>query len=282
MGACKGGYRCRVAEIRGATWDDLEAVNALLAREVDLDQLRRRWQLPAFDLARDTWLTIEGGHVAGYAELQPNQELTLTSPALLEHAERRARERGFDVLTVTATPDRPPGPGFRLDREILRMWRWLGGALPAPRWSDRVRVRTYEDGDARTVHALLDECYSGWDRTYVMNAHDDWLAFMTGHDEFDPALWFLVEHDGELVACALHWRPTNGNGWLKDIVVRPSERGHGIGSALLHTGFRAYADLGAARVGLKVDANNPTGAVRLYERNGFVTDRRYGMWAKRL
>jgi ribosomal protein S18 acetylase RimI-like enzyme len=35
-------------------------------------------------------------------------------------------------------------------------------------------------------------------------------------------------------------------------------------------------------VGLKVDADNPTGAPRLYERVGFVTDRRYGIWAKRL
>ena len=30
MGASKGGYRCRVAEIRDATWDDLDAVFELL------------------------------------------------------------------------------------------------------------------------------------------------------------------------------------------------------------------------------------------------------------
>ena len=34
---------------------------------------------------------------------------------------------------------------------------------------------------------------------------------MTDHDEFDPAMWFLAERDGELVACALHWkRATSG------------------------------------------------------------------------
>jgi len=33
---------------------------------------------------------------------------------------------------------------------------------------------------------------------------------------------------------------------------------------------------------LKVDATNPTGAVRLYEREGFTVDRAYGNWAKKL
>jgi ribosomal protein S18 acetylase RimI-like enzyme len=105
---------------------------------------------------------------------------------------------------------------------------------------------------------------------------------MTAHDEFDPALWFLVERGGELVACALHWREHQERGWLKDIVVRESERGHGLGKALLHTGFRDYAERGVERVGLKVDATNPTGAVQLYERVGFETERRYGIWVKQL
>jgi ribosomal protein S18 acetylase RimI-like enzyme len=33
---------------------------------------------------------------------------------------------------------------------------------------------------------------------------------------------------------------------------------------------------------LKVDSTNPTGAVRLYERLGFTTDRRYTTWVKPL
>ena len=67
-------------------------------------------------------------------------------------------------------------------------------------------MRSYEDADGERVHALLDACYAGWDTTYVAVPHDEWLAFMTEHEEFDPALWFLVERDGELVACALHWK----------------------------------------------------------------------------
>ena len=46
-------------------------------------------------------------------------------------------------------------------------------------------------------------------------------------------------------------------------------------------GFREWAAR-AAQVGLKVDATNQTGAPQLYERLGFVIDRRYEIWLKRL
>ena len=106
---------------------------------------------------------------------------------------------------------------------------------------------------------------------------------MTDHDEFDPALWFLVERDGELVACALHWREHRSTGWVKDIVSRERERGHGIGRALLAPrAARIRRTRGVERVGLKVDSSNPTGALKLYARVGFVTDRRYGIWTRTL
>ena len=162
------------------------------------------------------------------------------------------------------------------------MWRLLDGDLPEPQWPSGVRVRAYDAADAERVHAFLDEAYAGWDREYVVLPHDEWVAFMTDHDEFDPAFWFLAERDGELVACALHWKPSQGGGWVKDLVVRSDERGAGLGKALLQTGFLEYARCGTARVGLKVDASNPTGAPQLYERVGFVTDRRYEIWLKRL
>jgi mycothiol synthase len=66
---------------------------------------------------------------------------------------------------------------------------------------------------------------------------------------------------------------------LKDIVVRERERGHGLGSALIRQGFAEFARRGVRRVGLKVDARNPTGAPRLYERLGFNTEGRERIWA---
>jgi mycothiol synthase len=299
MGAHVGEYRCLVAQIRDATLDDFDAVFELLdarsraafgVSQQDRKYLRQRWEL----MGGGRWVAVEDGKIVGYAVLDETQELghAAVDPgvgdALFAHAEQEARRRGFEHVSVTAVPEDKPlyaavqRNHYTLDREILRMWRSLDGDLPEPRWPDGLAVRTYDDADGERVHALLDAIYMGWDRDYVARSHEGWLAFMTDHDEFDPQMWFLVERDGELVACALHWKEHQRRGWVKDLVVDERERGRGLGKALLHHGFRAYANRGAERVGLKVDSTNPTGAPQLYERVGFETDQRLGIWQKRL
>jgi mycothiol synthase len=299
MGASRGGYRCRVAEIRDATPDDFDAAFELLDRrsraafgisEQKPEFLRQAWALPGYS----AWVAVENGTVVGYAALDEDQDFVhaaadaAVGDALLAHLEAKARARGFLHLTATAVGEDTAlmgvlsRAGYALDREILRMWRQLDAPLPEPIWADGVAVRTYTDADSETVHALLDEAYAGWDRGYVARSHQGWISFMTAHDDFDPEMWFLVERDDELVAVALHWRAHQGRGWVKDLVVRESERSRGLGTALIHHGFREYAARAVSRVGLKVDSTNPTGAPQLYERLGFVTDQRLGIWAREL
>jgi mycothiol synthase len=289
-----------VADIRDTTWDDLDRVVELLAArsrkafgvsEIQREHIRQRWELPGYDRG---WVATEDDAIVGHTALDGTQEVVhaavdaAVGKGLLERVEARARERGFDHVAVTVVPEDEPlyalvrQNGFALDREILRMWRRLSEPFAEAEWPSDVHVRTYSDADGEHVHALLDAEYSGWDPHHVARTHESWLAFMTGHDEFDPALFFLVERDGELVACALHWKESNRRGWVKDIVVRESERGRGLGKALLQHGFRAYADRGVHQVGLKVDSSNPTGAIQLYERLGFAVDQRQGSWVKRL
>ncbi len=144
----------------------------------------------------------------------------------------------------------------------------------------RRRRADLRDADAERVHALLDDAYAGWDPDYVARSHAGWLTFMTEHDEFDPALWFLVERDGELVGCALHWREHQGRGWVKDIVVARASAATVSARRSCSTASARTRERGVERVGLKVDSTNPTGAPALYERLGFVTDQRYGIWAE--
>jgi mycothiol synthase len=288
-----------VTDIRDATWDDFEAVFELLdvrsraafgISDQKPEFLRQRWEVPS----TGKWVAVESGAVVGYAGLDEDQSFVHAAvdpevgDALLAHVEDQARLRGFPHLAVVAVAEDVPlydavqRNGYTLDREILRMWRMLDGDLPHPTWPGDVAVRSYTDADAARVHALLDEEYAAWDQSYVPRSHAGWLSFMTAHDDFDPAMWFLAERDDTLVACALHWKESEGRGWVKDIVVRASERGRGLGKALLQHAFRAYAARGADRVGLKVDSTNPTGAPQLYKRLGFVTDQRLGIWQKRL
>jgi mycothiol synthase len=285
--------------IRDATSDDLDAVFDLLTARsrgaFGVSQVSRELVANDFEVpGTDHWVATENGSLVGYATLSSAQSLTHAArdpdlgDALLAHAEARARARGFEHLTVTAVRQDVPlwslveRGGFEHDHDVLRMWRVLDDDLPAPVWAPDVTVRTYTDADAHGVQALLDESYASWDANYVRRPHEDWLAFMTNSEDFDPELWFLVERGGELVACALHWREYQRRGWVKDIVVRASERGRGIGKALLHRAFHEYARRDVERVGLKVDSTNPTGALELYRRVGFVTDQEMAIWIKRL
>jgi mycothiol synthase len=278
-------------EIRDAMWADFDAVMQLGVAEAEVEFVRRRWELLDYDRR---WVAVDGDRIVGHGALDETQDATVLAldpgvgDALLARVVARAQERGFaQISVITAPGDKPLSElvrrnDFTLDREILRMWRTLDSALDQPTWPNGVTVRTYAADDGEEVHTLLDDTYAGWDRDYVARPHDSWLAVMTGHDEFDPALWFLAERDGTLVGCALHWKESDERGWVKDIVVHESERGNGLGTALLKQAFRAYAERGVKQVGLKVDSTNPTGAPQLYERLGFVTDQRLGIWVKRL
>jgi mycothiol synthase len=282
--------------IRAAAEGDFDAVHELLDRrsrrlfgisEISAEHLRQSWGQAA-------WVAEGNARIVGYATLDEAHELEHLAPddetgdVLLAAALGAARSAGHDGVVLQTVPgDEATSAlvrrhGFVLDRTILRMWRGLADPVPAPAWPDGLELRTYVPEDAPAVVELLDRAYGAWDETYVPRAVPEWLAWMTDHDEFDPTVWFLVERDGRLVACALHWRETQGRGWVKDLAVDEPERGRGLGRSLVLHGLRTYADRGAERVGLKVDSSNPTGAAELYARLGFEVDRRYELWRKAL
>jgi ribosomal protein S18 acetylase RimI-like enzyme len=53
----------------------------------------------------------------------------------------------------------------------------------------------------------------------------------------------------------------------------PEYRQRGLGQTLLQHTFAEFARRGFTAVGLGVDAENPTGAVRVYERAGMRVER---------
>ena len=190
----------RSAEVRGATWDDFDAVVALLVAQSRAatgiatrpEFVRAAWELPNFQVGRDNWVA----GAAGYAAVAPAGTLTLaaadeaTADALLARAAARARERGLHSLELTTPPNeelarRHP---FVLRTEVLAMWRRLSGPEPEPEWPPGATARTFRPSDASAVHALLDEAYRGWDGAYVPLAHEDWLKLMTEDAELTRRL----------------------------------------------------------------------------------------------
>jgi mycothiol synthase len=71
-------------------------------------------------------------------------------------------------------------------------------------------------------------------------------------------------------------------GLLDSVFVRRAWRGRGLGSALVGHSLALLRDQGMTSAWLGVDADNPNGALRLYENAGFAVDVRSTAYRKPL
>jgi len=105
--------------------------------------------------------------------------------------------------------------------------------------------------------------------------------------DFDTSLW-VVAWDGDEVAAAVvntiyaHENEATGSrrGWLDSVFTRRAWRKRGVASALIARSLHLLAERGMDTAMLGVDADNPSGALRLYESFGFVVTDRGQAWRK--
>jgi ribosomal protein S18 acetylase RimI-like enzyme len=211
--------------------------------------------------------------------------------ALLDWAEERGEAIAVDdktVLRARAESDDDTlaaeleRRGFRFIRHFLRMESELGELPAEPEWPQGITVRTFQLDDTRAVYDADMEAFADhWD--FVPVAFDEWSQLMLGSATFDPTLWFLAE-DGDEIAgislCLAERRPNTGHVGI--LGVRPQWRRRGLGRSLLLHSFRELRQRGREKVDLGVDAENLTGAVRLYEEAGMHIARRTDAYEKML
>ena len=102
---------------------------------------------------------------------------------------------------------------------------------------------------------------------HTPHPYEFWQGNMHGREDFDPTLWFIAWAGDEVAGYSL-CRFRNGLGWVNTLGVRRAWRKQGLGMALLQHSFGEFYKRGENIIGLGVDASNPTGATRLYERAG--------------
>jgi ribosomal protein S18 acetylase RimI-like enzyme len=154
-----------------------------------------------------------------------------------------------------------------------------------PAWPDGIQVRRFgDDLEARAVMEAVNDTFADtWD--FVPDTYEEWSHFWFESETYDPELWILATAGGELAGvslCRAHHAGDPGLGWVSSLGVRRPWRRQGLGRALLLESFRAFHGRGLRRVGLGVDAENPTGATRLYESAGMRVAMRWVVYEKEL
>ncbi|HET7759523.1 MAG TPA: GNAT family N-acetyltransferase [Gaiellaceae bacterium] len=216
-----------------------------------------------------------------------------TAEALLGEAQAHVREAADGVPQVlhgVAQGDDDLARGvyedddWQLVRSSFRMLIDLGDELSDADWPEGLTVRNARPDEAERVYeAHMDAFADHWD--FRPQSFEQWRSFTIDRDDFDPSLWWLAEDGDELAGLSLNRWHFSGDpeyGWVEVLGVRPPWRKRGLGAALLRHSFQDFRARGATRVGLGVDAENTTGAVRLYERVGMRVVRRNDIYEKTL
>lgn len=267
------------------TYDVLAACDVALygAPELTLDHLASTWDLWTGFTA---W---EGERAVGAGAVRDDDVVVFVRPEarrrgigtrLLRAAEAAAPLDVVQADAVTLEPAAAPflrANGYEKVHEIWLMGVDLLDDPVEPRWPEGIAVRTFGEEDAPAVKRLLDEAYAE-EPDHRPVPFDEWRRVMTADPSFDAGVWFLAESERGLAGAVLNWK----EGYVKDLVVHPEERGRGLGEALLRQTFAVFRERGRPRVTLKVHSNNPTRAWRLYERVGMARERTYEVFQKRL
>ena len=213
------------------------------------------------------------------------------APTLLEASEAWARARATPDAVYRAFLSEHDaalqallaGAGYRAIRHSFQMRIELPETIDPPEWPAGISVRTIDpERDEQAVYEANQESFEDhWD--YRRIPIEDWRVFMKGKSFFEPSLWWIAEAGDEIAGICLNAWHFSGDptfGWVGVLGVRRPWRRHGLGLALLRNSFADFKQRGATKVGLGVDAENTTGAVRLYERAGMHPARRNDTFEK--
>lgn len=133
------------------------------------------------------------------------------------------------------------------------------------------------------IRAIYDADFEAFRDHFEPREYDeDDFARFTSDPDTDTSLW-QVAWDGDEVAGSIlngiypHENERIGIalGWLDHVSVRRPWRGRGLAKALIAQSLAVHKRRGMAVAVLGVDADNPTGALQLYERFGFQPHRRW-------
>lgn len=211
------------------------------------------------------------------------ESMRLATELAASHDTPRARVFGSQSHSQPADEALLTSEGFAPVRWFFDMTRHDLDDIPDLDLPAGLKVKPVTIADARAVwEADVEAFRDHWGGYEASDANfQRWLE----SPETDPSLW-VVAFDGADVAGGVivgiydHENKALGlqRGWLDDVFTRAPWRRRGLARALMTHALRLIRDRGLTSAVLDVDADNPTGALGLYESLGFVVERRSTAW----
>jgi mycothiol synthase len=285
----------------------------------DAAAIRNEWISPGFDPAEDIRLVFAlDGTLVGYIEvwmtakppvhpwlwgrIHPDYSGLGLGTWLLTWAEKHAL-KALDDLTpglrfaprigtynqATDSQKLFVDLGYRRIRSNYQMRIALERPPSEPVWPEGITVRTYNpENDLEAVYLADQDVFRdhfGFVETPIEVGLERFEHFMTSYEGFDPSLWFIAWDGTELAGICL-CRPNSFDdpdlGHINVLGVRRLWRKRGLGLALLQHAFGEFYRRGKRKASLGVDAENLTGALRLYEKAGMHVHRQFELFEKEL
>jgi mycothiol synthase len=179
--------------------------------------------------------------------------------------------------------------GLVMVRHFVLMRIDFDGSPEPPVWPDGVEVRPVTLAEhGRAICAADDEIFRDHWGFAPKSEDEAWERFKHDADndpELVESLWYVAFSGDEVAGMSLCWPKAEDDpamGYVGILGVRRPWRGRGLGLALLRHSFGEFHRQGKHRAALHVDADNITGALRLYTKAGMRIQRRYDIFEKEL
>ncbi|MEU4193040.1 GNAT family N-acetyltransferase [Kribbella sp. NPDC026611] len=262
---------------------------------------------PGLDLARDTIALWADGRMIGYGKAEVSPTIIDVDRVRTEGAiDPEWRRRGLGTTLMhwliqrageLHTEHHPDAPGevrtganstnvgadrmlkklgFTEQRYFFDMRRPLDQPVPEVALPDGLRLVGFDPSYDEALRLTHNEVFRDhWGTT--PKEPDEWRIWFTGSRTFRPAVSYLLL-DGETIATyvlSYEWDADTAVTGVREVYIggvgtRREYRGRGLARAVLAKVMTEAAQAGYQRAGLGVDADNPTGALGLYERLGYT------------
>lgn len=246
------------------------------------------------------WDETSGRIYSTFGSVLPQWRRKGIGRAILRRNEARLRsiaaahQHDGPCLLESGVPNSIPGAMALLESEGYRPARYFYlmvrpdleniPELPLPEGLEvrPARPEHYEQILAANTEAFQE--HWGFDLSNVATL-ERWMA----QPSFQPALWQIAWDGDEVVGMVLPYidqreNEANGflRGWTEEICVRRPWRKRGLARALITRSLHALRERGMTQAALHVDADNESGALRLYETMGYQVSSRSINYRKEL